>query len=235
MLRREFLVHMMTATAALAVTRTAIAQPTPAGAMPTPVYLEMATKGGLFLENTARDAHAKTRNPGVKRFSRAEVTEQVTLANRIDGYTGGAPVAAGRGGPGGLVGGLVGAPLAVAGGAVNAATGIAGGVVGGVTGGVLGIPGGQASGQPGGMTSDAQKAQILSQLSGLEPGPQYDATFVAASLQGHREAQMIHGTYAQTGEDPGLRRIARGALPLIDLHIAQLSRMQRSMGGGREG
>ncbi len=228
MLRRDFLVHMMTATAALAVTRTAIAQPIQAGAIPTPVYLEMATKGGLFLENTARDAHAKTRNPNVKRFSRAEVTEQVTLANRIDGYTGGAPVAAGRPGPGGLAGGLVGAPLAVAGGAVNAATGIAGGVVGGVTGGVLGIPGG---GQQSGMTTDTQKAQILSQLSGMEPGPQYDATFVAASLQGHREARMIHGTYAQTGEDPGLRRIARGALPLIDLHIAQLSRMQ----GSREG
>jgi hypothetical protein len=227
MLRRDFLVHMMTATAALAVTRTAIAQPAPAGALPTPAYLEMATKGGLFLENTARDAHAKTRDPGLKRFTRAEVTEQVTLANRIDGYTGGAPVAAGRPGPGGLVGGLVGAPLAVAGGAVNAATGIAGGVVGGV----LGGPGG---GQPGGMTSDAQKAQILSQLSGMEPGPQYDATFVAASLQGHREARMIHGTYAQTGEDPGLRRIARGALPLIDLHIAQLSRMQGGR-GGREG
>ena len=81
------------------------------------------------------------------------------------------------------------------------------------------------------MSSDAQKAQILSQLSGLQPGPQYDAAFVAASLRGHQEARMIHGTYAQTGEDPGLRRIARGALPLIDLHIAQLARMQ----GGREG
>lgn len=225
MLRRDFLVHMLTATAALAVTRTAIAQPTPSGALPTPVYLEMATKGGLFLENTARDAHARTRDPAVKRFARAEVTEQVNLANRIDGYTGGAPMAAGRAGPGGLVGGLVGAPLAVAGGAVGAATGIAGGA--------LGIPGG--AGQPGGMTTDAQKAQILEQLTGLQPGPQYDATFVAASLQGHREARMIHGTYAQTGEDPGLRRIARGAMPLIDLHIAQLSRLQGGMGDGRAG
>ncbi|AWN36114.1 DUF4142 domain-containing protein [Methylobacterium radiodurans] len=230
MLRREFLVHMMTATAALAVTRTAIAQPTPAGALPTPAYLEMATKGGLFLENTARDAFAKTRNPAVKRFARAEVTEQVNLANRIDGYIGGAPVAVGRPGVGGVVGGLVAAPFAVAGGAAIAATGIAGGVVGGV----LGIPGGAGSGQPGGMTTDAQKQQILGQLTSMEPGPQYDAAFVAASLQGHREARMIHGSYAQTGEDPGLRRIARGALPLIDLHIAQLSRMQGGT-GGREG
>ncbi len=131
--------------------------------------------------------------------------------------TGGGPVAGGPPpGPGGVVGGLVAAPLAVAG-------GVAGATVGAV-GGVLGAP------PPGGMTSDEQKAQILAQLSGLQPGPQYDATFVNASLQGHQEALAIHGSYAESGEDPALRRIARGALPLIRLHISQLSQMQRMMG-----
>ncbi|GJE41610.1 DUF4142 domain-containing protein [Methylobacterium soli] len=213
--RRAFLATMLTATAALAVTRTAIAQPTPAGALPTPVYLNMATKGGLFLENTARDANAKSGNPRIRKFSRAEVVEQVGLANKIDSYTGGAaPGAPGTpSGPGGLVGGLVAAPLAVA-----------GGVAGATVGGALGVP------QGGGMTTDQQKAQILAQLSGMQPGPQYDATFVNASLQGHREALAIHGSYAESGEDPGLRRIARGALPLIHLHIAQLSRMQAAAG-----
>ncbi|AWB22163.1 DUF4142 domain-containing protein [Methylobacterium currus] len=225
--RRDVLVSMLSATAALAVTRTAVAQPTPAGAMPTPVYLAMATKGGLFLENTARDAFAKTGNPRVKRFARAEVNEQVNLANMIDGVTGGAaalPVG-GQPGPGGLVGGLVAAPLAVAGGVAGAAVGTVGGV--------LGVPGG--GGAPGGMTSDEQKAQIQAQLSGMQGGPQYDAAFVSASLQGHQEAMMIHGTYARSGEDPALRRIARGALPLIRLHISQLSQMQRMMGAAAEG
>ncbi|TGE02361.1 DUF4142 domain-containing protein [Methylobacterium nonmethylotrophicum] len=223
--RRDVLVSMLSATAALAVTRTAVAQPTPAGAMPTPVYLAMATRGGLFLENTARDAFAKTGNPRVKRFARAEVNEQVNLANKIDAVTGGSvPVAGGPGGPGGLVGGLVTAPLAVAGGVAGAAVGTVGGV--------LGAPG---AGGPGGMTSDEQKAQILAQISGLQGGPQYDATFVSASLQGHREALTIHGSYAQSGEDPALRRVARGAIPLIQLHISQLSQMQRMMGGAAEG
>lgn len=222
--RRDVLVSMLSATASLAVTRTAVAQPIAAGAMPTPVYLAMATKGGLFLENTARDAYAKTGNPRVKRFARAEVSEQVNLANKIDGVTGGTvAVPGGQPGPGGLVGGLVAAPLAVAGGVAGAAVGTVGGV--------LGVPGG---GAPGGMTSDEQKAQILAQLSGLQGGPQYDATFVNASLQGHREALMIHGSYAQSGEDPALRRIARGAVPLIQLHISQLSQMQRMMGGGAD-
>lgn len=218
--RRQFLVHLATATAALAVTRTALAQPMPVGAMPTPVYLEMATKGGLFLENTARDAHGKTVNPRVKAFSRAEVIEQVNLAGKIDGYTGGAgPVAgAASGGPGGVVGGIVAAPVAVAGAAVGTAAGVAGAA--------LGAP-------PGGMTADAQQAEIAAQLAAMQPGPAYDAAFVSASLQGHREALAIHGGYAQTGEDPGLRRIARGALPLINLHISQLSRMQAAMGPRR--
>ncbi|CAX26352.1 MAG: DUF4142 domain-containing protein [Methylorubrum extorquens] len=223
--RRDFLTTLLTATAALAVTRTALAQPAPAGTMPAPVYLAMATKGGLFLENTARDAHAKTRNPRIKAFSRAEVTEQVNLARKLDPYLGaGAPMAGAPAGPAGLVGGLVEAPLAVAG-------GVAGATVGAV-GGVLGVPGGRG---PGGMTTDEQKAQILSQLSGMQPGPEYDAMFVNASLQGHQEALNIHGSYAQAGDDPGLRRIAAGAIPLIQRHIAQLSRMQATMGGRREG
>ena len=129
--RRDFLTTLLTATAALAVTRTALAQPAPAGAMPAPVYLAMATKGGLFLENTARDAHAKTHNPRVKAFSRAEVTEQVNLARKLDPYLGaGAPMAGAPAGPAGLVGGLVEAPLAVAGGVAGAVVVVlAGGVV----------------------------------------------------------------------------------------------------------
>ena len=232
--RRHLLAGLASATAALAVTRTAVAQPVAAGAMPTPAYLALATKGGLFLESTARDAFAKTGNPRVKRFARAEVTEQVNLANKIDAVTGGTvavPVGGGLAGgglaggslagPGGLVGGLVAAPLAVAGG------------VAGTVGGVLGVTGpGSASG---GMASDEQKAQILGQLSGLQGGPQYDAAFVDASLQGHREALALHGSYAEGGEDPALRRIARGAVPLIRLHISQLSQMQRMMGGAAEG
>lgn len=69
----------------------------------------------------------------------------------------------------------------------------------------------------------------------MQPGPEYDAMFVNASLQGHQEALNIHGSYAQAGDDPGLRRIAAGAIPLIQRHIAQLSRMQATMGGARQG
>ena len=195
MLRRDFPTTLLGATAALALTRTALAQPTSPGAIPSSVYLAMATKGALFLENTARDAFDKTASPRLKKLARAEVVEQVTLARKIGGYTGGGvPVPAGPRGPGGLVG----APVAIAGTTVGAAEGVAGGIAG------LAPP-------MQGMTTDEQKARILSQLAGMQPGPPYDATFVGASVQDHQEAFGIHRSSAQSGDDPGLRRIARGA------------------------
>ncbi|MGH1588685.1 DUF4142 domain-containing protein [Methylobacterium phyllosphaerae] len=215
--RREVLTTTLCATAALAITRTAVAQVTPVGAIPSRVYLQMAITGGMFLENTARDAHEKTRSPSIKKFSRAEVIEQVNLSRKFSAYTGGAPMAVAPAGPGGLIGGLVTGPVAIAGAATGTAAGVAGGAL-------------EIEPPPSGMTTDAQKAQILSQLTAMPPGPQYDATFVADSLQGHQEALAINGSYAQSGEDPGLRRIARGALPLINLHISQLSQMQGRMG-----
>lgn len=190
MQRRDLLLGFLSASATHAVTRMAVAQPAPAGALPAALYLDMATKGGMFLENTARDAHAKTRNPSLKRFSRVEVNEQVDLAGKLGAATGRPPMAAGPAAAPFLAAGLAGSPP---------------------------VPG---------MTTDAQKAQILAQLAAMPGGAQHDAMFVEASLRGHQEALAIHGSYAANGDDPTLRRIARNALPLIRLHIAQLSRMQ---------
>jgi predicted outer membrane protein len=208
--RRQFATGLLLATSAMAITRTAVAQPVP-GAIPAPQYFALASKGGMFLEETARTAFEKTQDPRLKKFSRAEVVEQVNLSEKLN-MAGGSRMAPMAGGaPGGLVGGLVAAPFAVAG----AAVGVAGSVVG-------------LNGAP--MTSDGQKAQMISQLQGMPAGPEFDATFVQASLMGHQEAYEIHSSYAQSGDDPALRRVARGALPLLRLHISQLKRIQASMG-----
>lgn len=215
--RRQFATGLLFATSAMAITRTAVAQTAP-GAIPAQQYFAMASKGGMFLEETARTAFEKTQDPRLKKFSRAEVVEQVNLSDKLNRTAGSrmGPMAGAT--PGGLVGGLVAAPFAVAG----AAVGVAGSAVG-AAGSAFGL-----NGQP--MTSDAQKAQMISQLQSMPPGPQFDATFVQASLMGHQEAYEIHGSYAQAGDDPALRRVARGALPLIRLHISQLQRIQASMG-----
>lgn len=209
MLRRHFTLGLLAATSACAVTGTVVAQTSaPSGAMLAMEYLALASKGGTFLETTGRIGFEKG-GAGVRRFSRAEVVEQVNLADKLDANGG---VMAARGGaptPGGVVGGLVAAPFVVAG----AAVGAAGAVLGGVP-----------------MTPDGQKAQMVAQLQATPAGPSFDAAFVEAQLMGHKEALAIHGTYAQSGDNPALRRVARGALPLIRLHIAQLTRMQRGMG-----
>jgi predicted outer membrane protein len=216
MYRRQFIAGLMLATSPLAITHT-VAQPASApGAIPAPMYLSMAAKGGMMLEETARDAWEKTRDPRVKKFARAEVVEQVNLTDKLSAN---APpgLMAGPGAgmpPGGVVGAVVAAPFMVAGAAVGAA------------GTLLGL-----GGQPVPMTSDAQKAEMIARIRSTQAGPQYDALFVQTQLMGHHEAYAIHSNYAQSGDDPALRRVARGALPLLRLHIAQLTRMQGMMGG----
>ena len=87
MYRRQFIAGLMLATSPLAITHT-VAQPAPApGAIPAPMYLSMAAKGGMMLEETARDAFNKTQDPRVKKFSRAEVLEQVNLTDKLSANT----------------------------------------------------------------------------------------------------------------------------------------------------
>ena len=221
MQRRAFILGLATATSAMAITRTAVAQSERSAAIPTAAYLTMAGQGGQFLEETARTGFEKVSDPRLKTFSRAEVIEQVNLAEKLNGAAAAEGVASAGasdlppvgGAPRGPIAGLVTAPVAVAGGVLGAAGGVVGGVLGGPA-----------------MTTPAQKAETVARLQALPPGPQFDATFVQVQLMGHREAKMIHGDYARRGSDPALRRIARNAIPLIDQHIAFLSRAQARMG-----
>ena len=220
-MKRRDLLGLLTATSALAITGTAVAQSERASAIAAAAYLTMASQGGQFLEEGARIGFEKVSDPQLKSFSRAEVVEQVGLADKLERTsvregleTAGAPDLPGAPQrPGGLLGGIVSAPLAVAGGVLGAAGNVVGGIAGGP-----------------GMTTPGQKAEMISQLQSLPPGPQFDATFVRYQLMGHQEARRIHGDYAREGGDPLLRRIARGALPLIDRHIAFLTRQTARVG-----
>lgn len=215
--RRTFTLGLLAATSIAGVSAPVSAQ----GAMAAAQYMAMATRGGMFLEETARSAYDKTQNPAVRRFARAEVVEQVSLSDKLSAVSGMAAAPAPGMAPGGVAGAVVGAPFAVAGAAVGAAGTVAGAVVG-ARGAAMG-----GAGAP--MTSDAQKMEMIARFRDMQGGPEFDAAFVDAQLMGHREAWAIHGGYAAHGEDPALRRVARGALPLIRQHIATLTRMQRSM------
>lgn len=207
--RRSFTFALLAAAGPVALARTAAAQPAP-GAIPAPAYLAAASRGSMLLEETSRDAFEKTTDPSVRRFARAEVTEQVGLTDKIAAVTGGTMPTGSV--PGGVVGGVVAAPFA-----------IAGGVVGGTTAAV-----GALFGAP--MTSDAQKADMVARIRAMPAGPAYDAAYVDAQIMGHQEAFAVHDGYARNGDDPALRRVARAAVPLIQQHLAVLTRLRASLG-----
>jgi predicted outer membrane protein len=225
---------VIAATASLLASSSVIAQ---TAAMSAPVtaaqYLPMASMGGDFLEATSRLAFDKTENAAVRRFARAEITEQVNLADRLAQASGGASGARTSSAPGGVAG-LVVSPIAGAGtgAASGAATGanvagpvgaVVGAGVGAATGAVSGAVGGVAGlVSPAPMMTDAQKAATYAQLQSFPAGPEFDTLYVQAQIRGHQEAQAVHGGYAQNGDDPELRRIARNALPLIRQHLAVL-------------
>jgi len=80
------------------------------------------------------------------------------------------------------------------------------------------------------MTTDAQRAAMLAQMQSLQ-GPQFDAVYVQAQIMGHEEALALNSSYSASGDDPALRRIAGRAAGLNRLHLSQLARIQRGMGG----
>ena len=195
MKRRDFLAGLIVATAPLALTRTAVAQaPAPAGAMPTPLYVSMLSRGGQFLEESSRVAFDRSEVPAVRRFARAEVVEQVQLAGDLSANAGVATAAV----PG-------------------AAMGM------GMTAGAM-----MMGGRP--ITTDAQRAAMLAQMQALQ-GPQFNATYVRAQITGHEDALALNSSYSASGDDPALRRIAGRAAGLNRLHLSQLARIQRGMGG----
>lgn len=198
--RRQVMLASMAAAAPAALVRPVLAQ----SALPTQTYLMAAAKGSTFLEQTSRDAYAKTANPVVQRFAKSEIAEQVKLSAQLARASGMDVRAMG----GSLIGAAVAVPFAVAGGALE------------LVGSVLGVP----------LTSDAQKTDTIGRLRAMPGSPVYDGEYVNAQIIGHNEAYALHGTYAASGDDPALRRVAHAALPLIRLHLAQLGRIRASSG-----
>ncbi len=231
-MKRTLIAGLMLAAAPLAAAPAAQAQSSrmmsqqsmPVLQLTTPQYVAMAAKGGTFLEEASRIAYEKSQNPQVRRFARSEVVEQVRVAEVLGANSDFATASTGAP-AGGLFGSPVGSTL---GGAVVG--GLVGGPVGAAVGAGIGATTGSVSASRGAsapmMTSDAQKAQMLAQLQSLPAGPEFDALYVQAQIMGHQEAFAVHGGYAQTGDDPQLRRLAATTTRNIQLHLSQLSRIQ---------
>jgi putative membrane protein len=65
-------------------------------------------------------------------------------------------------------------------------------------------------------------AQMLNQLT---RSSNFDATYRAQQITSHRQALVLHETYARRGDVPQLRGVAAAAVPVVRGHLDHLTRM----------
>lgn len=87
----------------------------------------------------------------------------------------------------------------------------------------------QASiGMPGG--PNAKHVAMLKQLR--EAGhDKMERVYVDQQVMAHEEALALHQAYAAQGDNPGLRAAAASAVPIVEAHLAEIRRIQATMGG----
>ena len=75
------------------------------------------------------------------------------------------------------------------------------------------------------MLAPAQR-QMIRQLERAGP-MQFDRLYLAQQIPAHQQALVLHQRYARTGNAPALRRVASGAVPVVQEHLAHARQMAR--------
>jgi putative membrane protein len=71
---------------------------------------------------------------------------------------------------------------------------------------------------------DSRHQAAMSDLQGVT-GRAFDRMYLTAQINAHTEALQLHQSYAQNGDDPALRRVAAGAVPVIQGHLDEARRI----------
>lgn len=77
---------------------------------------------------------------------------------------------------------------------------------------------------------DAQKQQMMQQLSGLS-GASFDRMYVQGQVLGHQELLQLHMALAQSAPTREERMLGTVAVPAIRSHLAILGGIQQQLGG----
>ncbi|MCP3735935.1 DUF4142 domain-containing protein [Sphingomonas sp. RP10(2022)] len=72
--------------------------------------------------------------------------------------------------------------------------------------------------KPGKMLTPANAAKIAALRSAS--AADFDALYMQQQAEAHQAAWALHKGYATDGQDPALRQVAMGAVPIIEKHIA---------------
>lgn len=71
---------------------------------------------------------------------------------------------------------------------------------------------------------------LLSALQSLR-GADFDKAYVTQQVVAHHGALATQQGYAQRGDDPGVRQVARSAVPIITQHLQMAEQLKASLGG----
>ncbi len=73
---------------------------------------------------------------------------------------------------------------------------------------------------------EAAQRNMIRQLERTGPA-MFDRVYLGQQFTAHNRALMLHRNYARRGDARALRRMASGAVPVIEGHIAHVRRLQR--------
>jgi putative membrane protein len=59
------------------------------------------------------------------------------------------------------------------------------------------------------------------------PAGRFDQVYLSQQIPAHQEALALHQRYAGNGDAPALRRVAAGAVPVVEAHLGHARRLQR--------
>jgi putative membrane protein len=80
---------------------------------------------------------------------------------------------------------------------------------------------------PEAMSSD--QAQLVSALQNMGAGPDFDKTYWTHQAVAHRGALAVEQSYADGGDTPAIRQVARTSLPLILAHLQTAEQMKAAI------
>lgn len=71
----------------------------------------------------------------------------------------------------------------------------------------------------------ADQDRMIAGLRDSGTGADFEMAYLRGQLQAHREALMLHQTYAQSGDNPALRAAAARIVPVVQMHLEHLQRL----------
>lgn len=199
-------------------------------AMSARTFLDKAAAGDQFELLTSRLALEKATRPEIKAFAQTVVDDHTKNAQQLASVASRAGMAMTR--PSSTVGATTGSSGSTSDSARATASG---GAQGGTTGGsgssaVTSSPDATAStrsgmnaGEPA-VKFDAKQKQALDRLQ-TATGAEFDRLYVQAQADAHRETIALYRGYADKGENASLKTFAREALPTLQQHQSEVSKL----------